>query len=255
MMTPLFLLLLFPLTVFADDPFNLSDEEISPETETILLKKPEKYLRDESMLFNFNSDRGISDQRSFTGEDNDRLSVAAHISADYEHVTDILGGDITYMHRNKRYNRLWYGAQLFHHSTYFDAITRNHSGETAPQSESAFQRPGSAKNTLTAAGLGVGYRFKFFFEFIPTEDWFEQVDVFVNYLNLDESFINQTYRGYGLTANYGVHKRVSRSFFYGGKLSYNAGLVTREAIERESKSERTLSLGWLTLALELGVFF
>lgn len=255
MMNTLLLLLLLPLSVLAEDPFSLSDEEISPDTETILLKKPEKYLRDESMLYNFNSNRGISDQRSYTGEDDDRLSLAGHISTDYEHPTDILGVDVTYMRRNKRYNRLWYGAQFFNHSTYFDAITRNHSGESSPRSETAFQRPGSTKNTVTAAGLGVGYRFKFFFEFLQTEDWFEQVDVFVNYLSLNETFIDQTYKGYGLTANYGIHKRSSRSFFYGGKISYNAALVTREAMEQESRSERSLSLGWLSLALELGVFF
>lgn len=248
------LLLLLPLNVYAG-LFDLSDEDLNPESEEVLIKKPEKYLRNESMIYDFNNDLGIKDQRRYTGTDKNRLSIAGHISGNYEQPSDILGGEVSYMRRSSRYNQMWYGAQFFQHNTYFDAITRNVRTSTVPNSEGSFNRPGDVKNTVMAFGLGVGYRFKLLLDFFETEDVFENVDVFVNALQLNETFIDQKYQGYGLTANYGIHKRSSTSFFYGGKISYNVASVTRDAIGEESKSERSLALGWLSFALEMGFFF
>lgn len=247
------LLLLLPLNVYAD-LFDLSEEELNPEAEEILIKKPEKYLRHESMIYDFNTDIGIKDQRRYTGTDRNRLSIAGHINGNYEQVSDLLGGEITYMRRSTRYHQIWFGAQFFQHNTYFDAITQNvRTG--GPNSEGSFNRPGDVKNTVMAAGLGVGYRFKLLLDFFNTEDVFESVDVFLNGIQLNETFIDQKYRGLGLTTNYGIHKRASTNYFYGGKISYNVASVTREAIGQESRSERSLSLGWLSFALEMGFFF
>lgn len=248
------ILLLLPLNVFADI-YTLTEEELAPEAEQILIKKPEKYLRNESMIYDFNTNLGIKDQRQYTGNDRNRFSVAGHLSGDYEQLSDLFGGELTYMRRSTFYNQIWYGAQFFQHRTVFDAITQNQTGGEDPNAEASFQRPGDAKSTVMAFGVGVGYRFKFFLEFFETEDVFESVDVFVNALQLDESFIDQKYRGYGLTTNYGIHKRSSTNYFYGGKLSYNVATVTREAIGKESKDERSLALGWLSFAFELGFFY
>ena len=253
------LLLLLPVLAFAQerqDPFVLTDEEISPSTEDVLIRKPEKYLRNESMMYDFNNDRGIKDQRRYTGTDSNRLSVAGHINGAYEHVSDLLGIEVAYMTRSRRYNQVWWGAQFFRHNTYFDAISQNHDvNATAGSTEGNFQRPGGTKNSVMAAGLGASYRFKLLLDFVETEDWFESVDVFANYLTLNESFIDKTYQGYGLTTSYGLHKRTGRSFFYGGKFSYNIASVTRPAIEAESKRDRSLTLGWLSFGFEIGTFF
>lgn len=255
----LLLILLLPVLAFAQerqDPFVLTDEEISPSTEDILLKKPEKYLRNESMLYDFNTDRGIKDQRRYTGTETNRLSIAGHINGAYEHVSDILGIEVAYMTRSRRYNQVWWGAQFFRHNTFFGAITQNHAQASGTGStEGNFQRPDSSKNTLMAGGLGASYRFKLLLDFLETEDWFESVDVFANYITLNESYINKTYQGYGLSTNYGLHKRSGRSFFWGGKFSYNIASVTRPAIDTESKRNRSLTLGWLSFGFEIGTFF
>jgi hypothetical protein len=246
--------LFIPLTLLAQN-IELSEEELNPPAEEILLQKPEKYQRNESMIYDFNSSLGIKDQRRFTGSDRNRFSVAGHVSGDYEHLNNILGGELTYMRRTSRYNQIWWGFQFFQHNTYFDAITQNHTEGNNANAEVNYVRPGGTKNTIMAAGLGVGYRFKLLLDFLETEDWFESIDVFVNGLQLDESFISQKYRGYGLTTNYGIHKRSSTSYFYGGKFSYNIASVTRSAIGDEKKRERSFSLGWLSLAFEMGFFY
>lgn len=249
------LLLLLSLSAWAQQgPLELKEDDLNPTAEEVLIKKPEKHLQHESMIYNLNTTLGINDQRQFTGADRNRLSMAGHVSGDYEHFNELLGGEATFMTRTERYDRIWWGAQVFRHRAYFDNITQNpSSGGT--NSDAANARPGDVKDTIFGYGPGMSYRFKFFLDFFETEDVFESVDIFVNMIELNETHIKEKYRGWGLTTNYGIHKRTSTSFFWGGKFSYNVANVTRPAIGDESKNERSLSLGWLSMALELGFFF
>lgn len=236
---------------------TLNQSDKNPSAEEILKQKPEKFLRDESMIYNFNSNLGLRDQRKYTGTDKNKLAVAGHISSDYEHLDNLLGFEVNYLRRSQAYDKIWWGAQFFTHNAKFDAITQNHSegSSTNTGSEAANQRPSGIENSVMGAGLGMSYRFKLLLDFWDSEDVFETIDVFGNYIILNEKHIDQSYKGYGLTANYGIHKRSGTSFFYGGKISYNLASVTREAINDEKKSDRSLTLGWLSVALELGVFF
>lgn len=249
----LFFLLLFAASaaVAQVDPFDLPEEDLNPPTEDVLIKKPAKYLRNESMIYDLNTNLGIRDQRRYTGNDWNRFSVAGHVNASYEHPQQLYGFEASYMHRLKRYNKIWIGGQFFNHFSRFKTVSDN-SGTGA---EAGFVRPGQAKNTIQGLGLGVGYRFKLLLDFVETENVFETIDVFLNYLSFKESFIDETYKGYGLTANYGLHKRTSTNFFYGGKISYNAGSVVRPNRGGESPSDRTLPLGWLSLAFDIGFFY
>lgn len=249
----LILLLTFSVHTFADvDPFDLPEEEWNPSTEEILIRKPEKHLRNESMIYDLNTNLGIKDQRRYTGQDWNRFSVAGHVNATYEHPQNLYGFDATYLHRLKRYNKIWLGGHFFNHFSRFGTVSDNASSGA----EAGTRRASNAKNTIMGAGLGVGYRFKLLLDFWNTEDVFENVDVFANYLSFKENFIDETYKGYGLTMNYGIHKRSSTNYFYGGKLSYNIGSVVRPSRGGgESPGDRTLPLGWLSLAFEMGFFY
>lgn len=248
----LFLLLFTAFSAYADvDPFDLTEEESNPPTEDILIRKKEKHLRNESMIYDLNTDLGIKDQRRFTGADTNRFSVSGHVNGSYEHPQDLYGFDATYMHRTKRYNQIWLGAQIFNHFSRFNTVSDNATTGT----EAGFRRPGNSKNTIMGLGLGLSYRFKLLMDFWNAEDVFENIDVYANYLSFKETFIDETYKGYGLTMNYGLHKRSSTNYFYGGKMSYNVGSVVRPSRGGESPSSRTLPLGWLSFAFELGFFY
>jgi hypothetical protein len=241
----------------ASDPWTLSDEEQNPDTQDILIKKSDKYLRNESMIYDLNTDLGIKDQRKYTGTDSHKFGLAGHVSGDYEHFSDILGVEFNYMYRSKSYNQMWYGFQVFQHKTLFNSITQNITPEAGDNAndESQYQRPQYTKNTISSLGIGIGHRFKLLTDFFSSDDVFEMVEVYGNYIVLNESFIKKQYLGYGLSTNYGIHKRSSSHFFYGGKFSYNLASVSREAIGNEKKSDRSLSLGWLSMAFEMGWFF
>lgn len=246
----LFLILLPSLAFGAwDDHLFVEDYEEVP-TEEILIKKPEKFLRHESMIYDLNTDLGIRDQRKYTGTDRNRFSLSGHLSANYEHLDDILGLDVTYLRRSDRYDRIWWGAHFFRHTTAYDAVAEK-------QSDEAPGRPGNQKETITGFGLGLSYRFKLILGFWQTENVFENIDVFVNYLRFDESFVDRTYQGYGLTTSYGLIKRSKTNFYYGPKISYNVAPVKRDKLDNAETSRRAreLTLGWLSLAFELGFFY
>ena len=60
----LIVLLTFLNISLATDPWTLSEEEQNPDTQDILIKKPEKYLRNESVIYDLNTDLGIKDQKN-----------------------------------------------------------------------------------------------------------------------------------------------------------------------------------------------
>lgn len=251
---------LFFLILILSSPLQaltLTANEKNPSAEEILSHKPEKYLRRESMIYNFDADLGVRDHRKYTGTDNNKLSVAGHISSNYEHLDNLMGFEVQYLRKSQSYDQIWWGAQFFSHTAKFDAITQNHSAQIGANtgSEAANQRPSGVDNEVMGAGLGMSYRFKLLADFWNAQDIFETIDVFANYLVLNEKHINKSYMGYGLTTQYGIHKRSGTSYFYGGKISYHVASVTREAINDEAKADRSLTLGWLSLALELGVYF
>jgi len=249
----LIIITLFSLQVFSNDVYEIDEDERSPESEEVLVNKPEKYLRHESMVYDFNTELGIKDQRKYTGSDTNRFMASLHLSGQYEHLSDLLGFEANYMAKTKSFDHLWWGFQIFQHNTYFNSITQNPTSGGSG-SDSTYSRDNDVKNKILGFGPGIGYRFKLILDFFPTEDTFETIDVFFNGLYLDESLIQERYQGYGVSTSYGLHKRTRTSYFYGAKLSYHLGYVTRRQLESESEGERSLSLGWLSLAFNVGFF-
>jgi hypothetical protein len=242
--------LFFSQLAGASDYLQLSEEELNPSTKEILIQKPEKHLRSESVIYDLNTELGIKDQRRFTGSDKHKIAMAGHLSGQYEFLTDLLGAELNYMYRLDRYNRIWIGAQIFQHQSFFDSVAKNRSSE-----DSTVSRPNNTNIGLMGYGPGMSYRFKLLLDFIETEDVFETIDVFINYVTFADRYVNQTYQGFGLTTNYGLHKRSGTNFFYGGKISYNVASVSRSKFADEIDSKRSYAIGWLGLGFELGFFF
>jgi hypothetical protein len=70
-----FLLLPLAFTAMAQGPLELTEEELNPSAEDILIRQPEKLLRHESMIYDLDSKLGIKDQRQYTGNDSNRFSL------------------------------------------------------------------------------------------------------------------------------------------------------------------------------------
>ncbi len=244
----LFLILISPAWAAYEDPneaFELTLEEKDPSGEDILKTRKEKYTWDESLIYAYNSDLGIRDQRRYTGSDRNKMSASFHLNGQYEYLQKLMALEVTWLRRTDNWLKLWWGVTYRRATADWEVVTQNRSSG----GEAAFKRPNDSEQAINTLGLGFGYRFKLFLDFFKTEDVFESVQAFATYNTLAEGFTGDNYTGYGLIADYGLHKRTRTSFFYGGKFSYNLAWVEGPGVDRN------LSLGWYTFALELGFFY
>ena len=234
-----------------------SSEEFNPSMQDLLLKKKEKYQRDEAVIYELNSNLGIKDKRFFTGSDKAHFSASYAGSADINSFMKLNSINATLMARTKNYSRLYLGGMLKITQAQFSLLTNNQTPDAGDNThdESQYQRPDTTKTTLTTIGLGAGYRFKLLLDFMKTTDVFEQVNVFGTYNTWKESYIGKSYKGYGFTADYTLVKRTSQNFFYGMKYSYNFATLERPAIGTEKAKDRSFAISYSTLGFELGVVF
>lgn len=241
-----------------EDPteaFQLKPEEVSPSNDDIVNRRKEQHQWDEKLVKEYNDSLGITDKHRWTGEDRSRLSGAFHLNGQYEHLSNLQGFEATWLRRTENWAKLWWGATFRRANAGFGDVATNHPDTGNAHSEGSYKRPSDAKQTIQSIGLGVGYRFRLLLDFINTENWFETVQVFGTRTTLNDAYSGNNYQGWGMTADYALHRRTRTSFFWGPKFSYNIAWVQRSQAGTESSSDRSLSLGWYTFALEAGFYY
>jgi hypothetical protein len=236
---------------------KLSDDELDPPMEEVMVKKPEKYLRHQNVMKGHVDDSGMPLGSLYTGKERHRMSAALLLQGNYEFLNQQQGFEATYMYLIPSWKNSWWGVTARQTRTKFKFISNSPSrtSGSSPDSEAATDRPGGSNQAITQLGIGAGYRFKLLLDFFETENVFETIDVFLTTNQLDDSYRDRTFRGYGFIADYSLLKRSGAHFFYGGKFNYNLALVTREAISNETKNERSLSLGWFSLGFVIGYYY
>jgi hypothetical protein len=258
----LFLMLIYSYSSFASyenpqEALELPPEDKRPSMEDVIINKPEKYQKHETVINELNTSLGIKDKRQYTGRDNSQFDLAYHGSARPGEISKLSSFEASYMRRTKNYSQIWWGGMIKITKAPFSLVSDNQKANATDDvnDESQFQRPESANSNITTFGFGAGYRFKLLLDFKKTKDIFEQVNAFATYNQWNESFIGKAYKGYGLTTDYLIYKRSSTSFLYGLKYSYNFALMERSAIASEKAQDRSLVLSYSSLAFEIGYVF
>ncbi len=233
-----------------DDPeaaFRLPPEEREPSEDDVRRHKPEKHSWDETVIRDLDDSTNVAGNSRWTGEDRNKLSASLHVNGRYEYMSELLGFELQWLRRTENWSKLWWGGMLKQTQTQFRHLA-------APRRPS-IDYDGSDEQSVFSAGLGIGYRFKLLFALVDSERTFETVNVFATYNRLSSKEQVGSFGGYGMAAEYGVHRRTRTSFFWGGKFTYNLAWPTRSRDPGESQQDASISLGWYTLALEGGFFF
>lgn len=228
------------------EAFDLSPEEQEPTAEDVLNRRKEKFQRDELMVYDIDKDIGFADRRRWTGDDRNRLAAAFHLNGQYEFLRELQSIEVSWLRRTNNWHKLWWGAMLKQTNGEYGAMADNNPNE-------GITRERSEKQSLTTFGAGVGYRLRLLTDFIETDKTMETVNVFATYNTLG-SDRSEEYKGYGFTADYGLHRRTRSSFFWGGKFTYNLAWVERSQ-SNTPQTGRSLSLGYYTFAFEAGFYF
>jgi len=120
--------------------------------------------------------------------------------------------------------------------------------------ESENQREENATN-LTLGG-GLGYRTRYIRNLINSSNIFETIAAYLTYNSFSDNFRSESYTGYGIKADFGVHKRTGARSHWGMKMSYNLASVRKaKQFEGEGSAARSLTITWLTFGLEYSFYF
>ena len=212
------------------------------------------FAADDSIIKEIDMDLGQRLDYFSTAEDSSRFSVSGGSSYQLQ-TSKQLDFDLQYMTRLNNIHDGWLAFQFKKVQASYDYIADQPVSTSGnPNSDANTNRDGQIQD-ITLIGAGYAQRFKFLQEFIESNRVFETTAVYFNYVTSSDEATSNSYKGFGLTADFGVHKRAGKKFFYGAKLGYNIASVWREAVADEPKEDRSLAYSWTTLSFELGYFF
>lgn len=229
-------------------PRNIPLEEV--------ISSPEIHLNNESIIQDTDNDLGVYSDAYFSGKDSNRLSLAFHLTHDFQNISKLYSFEAQMLFEFDHYRESWWGIILKSTSANYSAIAEEilGSGSGHPDANSNTLRLDN-KQTINSVGPGLGHRFKLLSSWYHTDRIFETVAAYLTYNFHTDSTDDLQYSGFGYVADYGLHYRARTNFFYGGKLSYNYVALIRDAISDESKQDRSLVLGWTSFAFEMGYYY
>lgn len=224
----------------------IRDYKVQDVTAEEINNFPEIHLDEQSVLERIDKRTGVYEDPYYTLQDEARFSLGYALSQDYQNPTKVQSVYGSYMNKmDDFYQDMWWAIQFKRTVAQFNAI------HDAPETGGR----GTNQQGITMMGLGVAHNFWTLNDLFKSSRVFETVAVYLNYNFHVDSTDDQSYQGFGYTADYSLVYRSTKRWFYGGKFSYNWAQVERAAEEGESDSDTSLVFGWTTLAFELGFYF
>ncbi len=183
-----------------------------------------------------------------TYNDQNRLSFLYHVNSDLTALTDVQTFEAIYAHR---FDELWLELFGFRTSGNFKDLTSNNPYEGAATEDII-----TSEDTVTAFGSSISYRDNWIGHLFDTDKVFTTTTAGVGWYSFHQTFRDKTYSGPGLKADFGIHRRSTRTMHYGMRMSYNLASVKREAeFDGESSSARAQTLSWLSFGVDLSFYF
>jgi hypothetical protein len=111
------------------------------------------------------------------------------------------------------------------------------------------------ENSLTTIGVGIGRETRYAQTLLPINDIYELMAANLTYNSYQEDFSGKTFTGPGILAKFSVYKKFNEYFSAGAHFNYNLSVVKRaQEKDTESNSQRSLTLGFLTIGLDLSFY-
>ena len=227
-------------------------EKLTPQQ---IQNNQEVLLEKDSLLRDMDETSGVSGNYYYTKNDQGRLSFAYHVSHDYEKLNKLQAIDFQVLKKVKSFKEHWWGLRINRVIGKYNTFADELKVSTGHPDADANSKRYDAEQSMTILGVGFGYRFKILQDFLNSDRIFETLMAYGNFIYHLDSSTETQYRGYGVSMDYGIHKRIGDSFFAGGKLSYNLASLERPKKTDEDKLDRSLVFRWTSLAFEFGYFY
>jgi hypothetical protein len=201
-------------------------------------------LEDSSTLSYRNEATGVIRDDFSVAFDKQRLNFLYHINNDLASLTDIQTLEANYSYKLES---VWLELFVMRVSALYSEVFDT----TAISLEQ-----GQSSDAIQAFGAGISYQGNWIQDFLDSQRIFTTTSVALGYYTYDNALTVQSYTGFGLKTDIGLHVRQSPKFHYGVKMSYNLAPMTRAAeFDGEPSSARSLTASWLSLALDIAFYF
>ncbi len=183
-----------------------------------------------------------------TEKDANRTSFLYHLNNDLTALTAIQSLEFIYAHR---FEFAWIEFFAFRAQGNFEEITDNNPFEGADSTELR-----ETEDSILAFGASLSYRGTWIQDLVNSDKMFTTTAAGIGWYNYTQNLRVKSYSGPGLKCDFGLHRRSTRSFHYGLKMSYNLAHVERsQEFEGETSSQRSQVLSWLSFGIDLSFYF
>ncbi len=110
--------------------------------------------------------------------------------------------------------------------------------------------------SINSFGLGFGYRSHYIQGLLDNKRLGELISAYLTYYSMSEAYTQTSYSGVGIRTDFGIFHRSSESTQLAMRLSYNlAPLTHAPEFEGQTHNERSLTLSWVSLGVDLSFYF
>lgn len=191
---------------------------------------------------------GIQLDSYTTDQDTTKASFGYMLSSNLKDAASLSTLEFTYSYKFKK---VWLEGYIAQTSAKTKRFTDYNSRVGTPTAELLEET-----SDLTQFGFGAMYRTTYIQNIIPSDRLFETISAMATYNQFNDVISEQSYSGFGVKADFGIHRRLSPAWHIGGKLSYHLSTVKREAeFEEEKPNDRSLLLRWVSVGAELSFYF
>ena len=206
-------------------------------------------LREQNTYSEYDETTGRTRNDLSTNDDQHRLSLQFHLNGDVKQATAISGIEGNY--GQKLVTGTWWELLLSSMQMNFSEISVPHDG-ISPNSLDLL----TSKERMFTLGTGIAHRSVLIQYFIDSQRFFDTAAAYATYNSLTENLTGKSYRGFGLRADYGIHRRLSSRFHVGGKMSYSLMSLKRpQNFDNESSDARSMTVQWIGLVLDLTLYY
>lgn len=205
---------------------------------------------DESLrIEQIDSELGIPLGTYTTADDSSRVGIAFHFNSDLKDMAAISSFEAVFA---KKLRKTWIEGSISKTVGRYSEVTENNTALPG-----VLPANHSLENTdLLTVGLGLMYRTTYIQNLFNSDRFFETIGAALTYNQFDDAFRDETFQGFGIKADFGIHRRFSETFHFGGKLTYHLASVKYPSqFDGQSSNERASLIRWMGLGFDLGFYF
>lgn len=190
----------------------------------------------------------INQDSTFNPTHENRFSFMLGINPSMTKAQDMTNFTFSYAKKMENY---WLDSNLMMTKGKFSKFSANNQAATGATDLQLEEQ----ENSLTTIGIGVGRETRYAQTLLPFNDIYELMAANLTYNMYKEDFSGKSFNGPGILAKFSVYKKFNDYFSAGAHFNYNLAVVKRsQEIDTETNSQRSLTLGFLTIGLDLSFY-